>query len=338
MRHGRAPGPVPTTRRRGPTLLVALLAACAVALAACGGGDDAAEAGGGGEGFPRTVAGALGDAAIPERPARVVALGSSDADVAVALGVVPVAIPKSFGTPVQPWLAQRLPADGPEVLHVANGVPFERVAALRPDVILAMTLDGVADHYDTLGRIAPTVAYVAGPYRDSWQEQVRVIGRALGRGARAEELVADLDARLDATVAQHPELAGRTVSFSNHYEPGKIVTVQSPDDPAMRFITRLGLVRAPGVAALPTGQFGNSEISMERLDVLDADVVVMLYGSPTLRRQLEGNPLFRRLSAVRRGDYVVVDLDTAIAMRTPSVLSIPWGLDRVVPELSRALR
>jgi iron complex transport system substrate-binding protein len=46
------------------------------------------------DGFPVTIENKLGRAEIPRRPERVVALGSTDADIAVALGVTPLGVPK----------------------------------------------------------------------------------------------------------------------------------------------------------------------------------------------------------------------------------------------------
>jgi iron complex transport system substrate-binding protein len=56
------------------------------------------------------------------------------------------------------------------------------------------------------------------------------------------------------------------------------------------------------------------------------------------RRAIESSRLFASLPAVRRGAYAVIDLDTAIAMRTPSALSIPYALDRMVPTSRRRWR
>ncbi len=44
------------------------------------------------DGFPVTIDHALGTTTIPRAPERVVALGDQDADIAVALGMRPVAI------------------------------------------------------------------------------------------------------------------------------------------------------------------------------------------------------------------------------------------------------
>ncbi len=61
----------------------------------------------------------------------------------------------------------------------------------------------------------------------------------------------------------------------------------------------------------------------------------MLYATNELQRQVENLDLFRNLRGVRDGRYIVIDLSTATALRTPSVLSIPWGLDQIKPSLAR---
>jgi iron complex transport system substrate-binding protein len=162
-------------------------------------------------------------------------------------------------------------------------------------------------------------------------------GRALGLEREARRVVTDVEGRIASARREHAQLVGSTVSLTNVFQPGGIVTIQSQSDPAVRFLRDLGLVLAPGVARLPAGEFGNADLSLERLDVLEADVVTMLYASEALRRAIESSRLFASLPAVRRGAYAVIDLDTAIAMRTPSALSIPYALDRMVPKLAEAL-
>src|ERR687894_672408 len=80
-----------------PILRGAALLATVLVAAGCGSGDDAssgdAAAGGSpasGGAFPVTVETAFGPVQIPEEPQRVVALGWSDAETALALGVQPV--------------------------------------------------------------------------------------------------------------------------------------------------------------------------------------------------------------------------------------------------------
>ena len=71
------------------------------------------------------------------------------------------------------------------------------------------------------------------------------------------------------------------------------------------------------------------------MSVLDADIVIMLYATEELQGQVEGLELFRSLRGVRDGRYIVIDLPAASALRTPTVLSIQWGLDQIRPSLAK---
>lgn len=75
----------------------------------------------------------------------------------------------------------------------------------------------------------------------------------------------------------------------------------------------------------------------EHPGLLDADVLLMLHGSPALQKSVEDSRIFQGLEAVARDAYVTVDLDTAVALRTPTVLSIPSALGEVAPPLAAAL-
>jgi hypothetical protein len=69
---------------------------------------------------------------------------------------------------------------------------FEKITALQPDLIIGVYSGFTEEEYNTLSKIAPTVAQ-SGGYIDfgmPWQEQTRMIGRTLGRTEQAEQMVA----------------------------------------------------------------------------------------------------------------------------------------------------
>ena len=75
----------------------AALLATALVVTSCGSGDDSGSgsrsggtASGSSGAFPVTIGTAFGDVTVEEEPTRVVALGWSDAETALALGVQPV--------------------------------------------------------------------------------------------------------------------------------------------------------------------------------------------------------------------------------------------------------
>lgn len=286
--------------------------------------------------FPVTVAGKEGTARVASAPKRVAACGYlRDTDLALALGAPLVLATKNavFPSGLAPW---QQPTTDPELVDSTKGLPFEKIAAAAPDLILASDDYQLADDYGTLSHLAPTLSYGKGVGQDSWQEMATRTGQVLGKRAQAEALVAHVQAKIAAVHTQHPELQGRTFTFGP-VSGGEAFTIKSPTDASAVFFSQLGMKLAPQVTSLPDSATpGRAAISRERLDLLDADVVILTFATEPERTAFEAQPLFKRLKAVRRGSYIALDMPTAIAVAFPSVLSLPYGLDAVVPKLAAA--
>lgn len=334
-------------RPRGParTAAVALLAVLvALLLASCGGGDRGAEEpAGSGSGtpaaergaFPTRIAHAYGTTEVPAQPKRVVTLGWSDGDVALALGTTPVGVydlGPEYPEGVGPWATDRISGAAPQKLSTADGLPYERIAALRPDLILSVQSGLEKAEYRRLAGIAPTVAFRAGraPYLTPWPEQTAIIGQALGRPRQARALVDRTNRTVARIRRENPSLEGRSFTYASYLRTGEI-GVYSPDDLRVREIAKLGMRTPRAVAGLASkGEF-YSTVSTEQVNLLEADVLVALEGT-------EDQTGIGRLPAVRDGRYVPLGTVDAQAQGAPTVLSIPWALERVVPRLVRAVR
>ncbi|HEY8491051.1 MAG TPA: iron-siderophore ABC transporter substrate-binding protein [Dehalococcoidia bacterium] len=323
-----------------------LAAVLAVALAACSsdGGSGGGTAGGEGDGpFPVTIQHKFGTTTIPEAPERVVSVGYHDHEALLALGVTPVAVRYNYGDHpygVFPWAQDELGSATPVVLEMPDGeLDFEAIAALQPDLISAVYSGITAEEYQTLSRIAPTLAQTDA-YIDfgiPWQEQTRLIGAALGRQERAEAVIAETEARFAEARRQHPEFAGKKVLLAVMRPDGQ-VGLLSEQDVRVRTFTSLGFELPPEVKGL----FGDSFyafISSEQLRLLDtADVVVwhQMSFSPG-RAAIAGHPLYATLRVAREGRHLFLDGDADDALQFSTALSLPFLLDQVVPQLAAAL-
>jgi iron complex transport system substrate-binding protein len=345
------PYPLRPTRARTALLLTVLLALC-LALAACGSDDDAssdsASTGTGGASsaaFPVTVTGgAFGDTTVEKAPKRVVTLGWSDQDVVVALGVKPVGvfdIGPDFPQGIGPWGKEQLGGAKPELLSMADGVPFEKIAALRPDLIVAVQSGVTQADYDKLSQVAPTVTYAKGrgAYVSPWEEQTAIIGKALGQEAKARELVASTKARIAQARTDHPDLQGKTFSYMARQDADQ-VGLYLPNDLRVKFLTDLGMKLSPGQVAATKDVKDNFfvDVSYERLGTLDADALVAWFNTPKDRETFTGRSVFQGLPVVKRGGFVPLDLVQAQAQGAPTVLSIPWAIDNVVPLIEQGLK
>jgi len=110
---------------------------------------------------PVTIHHRFGQTTIAAPPTRVVSAGFTEQDDLLAVGVVPIAVTQWWGDEpfeVWPWAQARLGGAQPEVLSIYNGgLQFDRIAALRPDLIVAINAGVDQDSYNQLSAIAPTI-------------------------------------------------------------------------------------------------------------------------------------------------------------------------------------
>ncbi len=335
--------------------IVAVLAMLTLLLAACGGDPGQTSAGETGTippdestatqpstdaAFPVTIEHKYGSTEVSEAPERVVSVGLVEQDALLALGIVPVATRTWFGEHpgnIFPWALDELgDAPLPEVLDFE--LDFEEIAALRPDLIVGL-YSGLSDEeYDLLSQIAPTVAQ-PGEYVDygvPWQELTLTVGSAIGREERAEELVADVEERFAEARAKHPEFEGTTIALGSRGDAGQYYALASADGRA-RFMTSLGL-EIPGVIDEVAGDLFYAEFSGERLSLLDHDLLVWFTGfDPELPADLNGNGIYQQLEVVREQRVVFLDGGEATnAYEFGTVLSLPFAIERLVPQLAAA--
>jgi iron complex transport system substrate-binding protein len=319
-------------------LLLTLLVIAAATVSACGSSDDDASTTATtapGAAFPVTIDNQLGDVTVPDQPARVVALDFDSADAALALGVVPVGMSEVSWAPgkVLPWTRAALDGEQPELYSDADGAPLEKIAALRPDLILATNSYGLEDTYAKLSRIAPVVATEGDEGSDSWQTSTRRIGTALGKAAEADKLVETTEQAVRDARQANPELDGKTITLFNLYQGS--ATVITREDAAVKLLRQLGFVPNPKIDTMKSIQ-GRVEVTPERFELLDTDVLAGTTPTGNAAAELKDVPTFQRLDAVRRDAFVDLDLVTATSIAFPSALSVRWSLEKIVPKLATA--
>lgn len=350
--------PAPSGNRQRGWLVGSLLAASLV-LAACGGGqaeptaqdsptgtgtDTATDTGTDTEAaaFPVTIEHKFGETTIESEPERVASVGFNEQDTLLALGVTPVAVREWFGDKPRAtweWAQDELGDAEPTVLP-AGELDMEKIAALEPDLILGIFSGITEEQYDRLSRIAPVVAqpddYV--DFGVPWQDQTRIIGRAVGRQDRAEELVSDLESRIESVREQHPEFEGASgmVGFLGGGDAN--YHLYGPDDLRSRFMSALGFGIPDEVAEFVGDEF-SAPVSRERLNLADTDVMVWVVNDPEGREQLAGEELYQNLDVAQEGRDVFLQPDGQLAgaMSFSSVLSLPYLLDNLVPMLETAM-
>lgn len=327
--------------KRQWTWLTALAAVVAVvgSMTACGSSDTGSvDAESVDSAFPVSIDHLYGSTTVTEKPERIVTLGVSDADVAIALGTVPVGNTgyTFYENGLGPWTAE-LVGDAPLTLLGSDSEPdFELIASLAPDLITGINAGFDEATYAKLSGIAPTIARPEGSaaYAVARETATDTIALAMGESELGTELNARTTAALDKARADNPEFAGKTASVVLPYE-GQYGGYL-PGDARGQFVTSLGFRIPDAVLAEDDGTKFFVPVAAENISMLDADVMLFLGTGADIDVVAE-NPLFGALQAGRDNAIIPTTIDQRGAITYNSVLSIPFAVDALVPRIADAL-
>lgn len=279
---------------------------------------------------------AFGTTVLPRPARRVVSLGYTTHDPLLALGIPPVAVRQWFGAypyGVWPWAQPHLGSAAPDLL--TGEVSMERVAALTPDLVVAIGSGISQAEYMVLSRIAPVLMHASTDtaYGTPWDAMTLTLGRATGTDPRARALVAGVrDGFADAR-RRHPRWAGMTGVAGYHWsgETGAFIGA----DTRARFLLELGFERPAAVSALSGVNDFYAPLSSEDLSPLDAGVLLWV-SSLEADPDLAALPMRRTLRAHRDGREVFAGGLTAAALSFGSVLSLPFALAALEADIAAA--
>ncbi|MFF9350149.1 iron-siderophore ABC transporter substrate-binding protein [Streptomyces sp. NPDC014734] len=325
---------------------VGLLTGCG-SDAADGGSDDAPAAAAGA--FPVTVEHAFGSTKITKAPRRVVSVGYTDDQAILAFGIKPVGMVDQYPNPAGtspdvntqwPWVKDKWGDIRPEVImsNGDTGPNYEKIASLRPDLIIAVYSEIDRAAYEKLSRIAPTVGRTKGekePFSAPWQDNAVHIAKALGKEKEGTGLVKGIQDKLDAARTAHPEFADQTAVALSWYKDS--IAPFTTTDVRGRLITGIGYKGATKIDEIADGKF-YTVLSPERVDLVDVDRVFVI-GDEADTEALKKFELFTNLSAVKNGrvSYLLDSEGPAVgaAMSQGTLLSLPYAIDELVTSVGR---
>lgn len=345
-----------------PTRLRGLIAAAAIAvmsLSACstgpaGGGTEAvgANEAGSAEAFPVTIEHAFGETVLEEKPERVATVSWVNADVSLALGVVPVGMAldeyganENGSTPWKDAKLEELDAgigteNAPVQYSEADGIAFDEIAATNPDVILAAYSGITEEDYNTLSEIAPVIAYPEMAWGTAWQDSTRMVGEALGLTEEAELLVTETETAIAEAAAEYPAIEGKSFIFGNLApNDSEGISMYVSEDNRPRFMEQIGMVQADVVTENADQAAGGFFIpwSAERANELESDVFITWVPDEETKAAIAEDPLLSQIPAVENGALVAdADNTRTLSLSAASPLSLPWALDEWLPLINGA--
>ncbi|SNT39169.1 iron-siderophore ABC transporter substrate-binding protein [Rhodococcoides kyotonense] len=287
-----------------------------------------------------TVDTIFGEVTVPADPQRVVALGWSDAETALALGVQPVGASDWLavgGDGLGPWVDEAY--DTPPTILGTYDVDVESVAALNPDLILWTRSTNDQAVYDQLSNIAPTVGAPVGTdiaYGTTWDGQTQLVADALGKSDEGKQLIDDTNADFDAAVSANPEFDGKSVAVGTLYSGQLGAYVDG--DARVEFMKKLGFVNSPAIQSqAEDGKFA-IDLSAENVGQLNADLTVM-FPIGTTADVITNDPGIQGLESTRDGRLVVLDdLNLSNAFSSGSVAGTQYAIENAVPLFAAPLK
>ncbi|MFY9921249.1 MAG: ABC transporter substrate-binding protein [Mycobacterium sp.] len=280
-----------------------------------------------------TVKHMFGETKVPAPPKRVVSAGFTDQDDLLAVGVVPIAVTNWWGDQpfgVWPWALPKLGGAQPEVLDLANGIQIDRIAALKPDLIVATNAGVDKDTYDKLSEIAPTIPQSGqDAFFEPWKDQAATIGQAVFKFDEMAALVKAVDDKFTEIAKNNPQFAGKKALLLEGAIVDDSVHVVTPGWRS-DFLTQMGL-------SIP--DTGGSAITRDKIAsaLNGTDVLIWTTESDDQQAALLADPTVAKLDATIRNRNVFTGKDLAGAIAFASPLSYPVVADQLTPALAKAL-
>jgi iron complex transport system substrate-binding protein len=243
---------------------------------------------------------------VPAAPKKVVALSEPTLDAALALGIEPVGTTAGRGQKgVSSYLADR--AKDSQVVATVAEADLEKVAALRPDLILLDETTAAKSQLDKLQAIAPTV--LTAKLNEDWKKAFTATADALNEKDEAEKVLDGFDADVAATKKKLGDNAGAVVSVVRWQNSAPSVVGVGKNHVGST-LSSLGLERPANQQG--TGLGHSEPISLEKLSTIDGDWLFLgalgdRAAGETAYAQAKKTANFSRLKAEEEGHVVVVD-------------------------------
>ncbi|WP_051784282.1 ABC transporter substrate-binding protein [Lentzea aerocolonigenes] len=277
-----------------------------LALTACGQATTTSPSAPADQGWtPVTIEHAMGRTEIKDRPKRIAALDSSYVDAALALETEVVAYTRYRTDGLPDYLAQ----DAAEYAKNAKAVGelaspnLEELATIGPDLIVSAKVRH-EQIYDKLSKIGPTVFSVTtGP---TWKDNIRLLGKALGKEQLANEKIAAYEARAKKVGDAIRAKAGHnpSISLARFVAGEQTVRLYTEKSfPGGVLFADAGLARPQGQ---PTSDKIAVDLSQEQISSLDAErILVSAWTDPKgetekIKQQYLANPLWGQLKGQKQ--------------------------------------
>ncbi|QEY23074.1 iron-siderophore ABC transporter substrate-binding protein [Psychrobacillus sp. AK 1817] len=279
-----------------------------------------------------TVEHAMGSTTLKKTPEKIVILTNEGTEALLSLGVKPVGAVQSWlGDPWYDHISDEM--KDVEVVGVEQEVNLEKIAALKPDLIIGTKVRQEAV-YDQLSAIAPTV--FSDTLRGDWKENFKLYAKALNLEEKGNEVLSQFDAHLDEVKQSLGDKTDQEISIVR-FMAGQS-RIYYTDSFSGVIFEDLGFKRASQQTELFTtdNKLGNLaiEVGKEVIPKMDGDVLFYFTYAPQgdkaaldTAKEWTNDPLWKNLNAVKSGN--VHEVSDAIWNTAGGVLAANIMLDEI---------
>lgn len=283
---------------------------------------------------PQTFDTIHGSITLTSAPSTVAVVGPGDADAAFALGAHP-AVAVAAGGALPGWL-QAKDATG---THVLGFLDTAAVSAVHPDVIVA---SGAIDDatYTKLAAIAPTITEPKALRAQdwTWPEQLKWVGRILGKQQMADQLIALSDSQVadirNANTEAFKNKSATAITLTD-FGVGQVLTPSNTAD----YLTALGFVYNQDLRREANDTSGLRPLANpEKLYQIESDVLIVIRTDKAAGGGgFSGLP--KQLVAYHGTIVVADDPNVVAALDDPGgVLATQYLNENLAPQLAAALQ
>jgi len=255
----------------------------------------------------RVVTDAMGNnVTLPEHPQKVIATYLEDH--LVALGVKPVAQWSVGEGSVQSYLQKELAG----IPAIPYDLPPEVVMSHSPDLIILESADLAAgDKYNQYSKIAPT--YTVGIEKNTdWRKELLAVGEVLNKSDEAKAVLAVYEEKAQAAKEKLQQGIGTKSAAALWVLPKSTFVVKETMSSGDVLYKDLGFTVPEIVKEVTQASDANwSEISLEKLAVLNTDYLFIVNSKGVPLKELVSDPVYANIPAVKNGHVYEFSKDSS---------------------------
>ena len=260
----------------------------------------------------RAIQHKFGETCVPLEPQRIIALDPRiTLDPLIALGKVPVGFAAYSGQEEDFLLGVSFDEiEGAANIGEVSQPSLEKIAILKPDLILSADYGGTEQRYDLLSAVAPTVSVptdadiAVTDLEDKayFKYNLQYVAKLLGQETKAEEVLAKYQRRVGELEERLENKFKKKEISVIFYGEGYIWTV-AKSDIISHILSDIGISHK----TVPHGEWN---LSIETISEYDADIIFIVDVDKRDSSFYFQNPIFGNLRAVKNNRAYVVSQES----------------------------